>query len=207
MRRSASCDAAVERAALACGRRRRRPSAARSFGRGHRTAKRAPASVDTIVVAQRRSSAAAAGRQTKMRRRLGVSPGPVGLNGPAIVDAVDAAGCRRSRPRRCPPSTAAAASGFAPPVFSTNVTPMVCGPALTGTRACSRASKLSAERRVRQQRCSSPRGPPTVARNTRTPSTLNSTSCGRRQAAREAVVGAVELRAELRIRRRAGTSG
>jgi hypothetical protein len=45
---------------------------------------RARASDEMIRPAHRGSSAPDAGRQTKMRRRLGVSPEPVGFSGPAI---------------------------------------------------------------------------------------------------------------------------
>jgi hypothetical protein len=38
-----------------------------------------------ILVAQGSSSAAFAGRQTKMRRRLGVSPGPATVYGPVTA--------------------------------------------------------------------------------------------------------------------------
>jgi hypothetical protein len=54
------------------------------FVTGRRNARRE--SAVTIFVAQASSCARFAGRQEKMRWRLGVLPGPVGLNGPATVN-------------------------------------------------------------------------------------------------------------------------
>ena len=109
-----------------------------------------------------------------MCRRLGVSPGPVGLNGPAIIDAVDLRNAVGLDRVDVAPATARSTVGLRAPVFSTKVTPMACGPALTGTRAFSRVSKLSAEAGFASSVAQSSR-PPTVVANTRTPSTLNST--------------------------------
>ena len=70
-----------------------------------------------ILRAHGSSSAVVVGRQMKIRRRLGVSPGPVGLNGPVSVNVSKCGcpmvssvslelrmnGCRRVRIRRCAP--------------------------------------------------------------------------------------------------------
>ena len=108
-----------------------------------------------------------------MRRRLGVSPGPVGLNGPAII-ALSIFGMPSDSTASMSPCVGRSTVGFLAPVFSTKVTPMACGPALTGTRAFRRRSKLSAEAGFANSVAQSS-GPPTVVANTRTPSTLNST--------------------------------
>ena len=50
---------------------------------GPRKARRAM--VETMRLAHTASSPALVGRHAKMRRRLGVSPGPVGLNGPLML--------------------------------------------------------------------------------------------------------------------------
>ena len=65
----------------------RSPSASPPYRQGAPPARNARlASVVRIRVAQGPSAAASAGRHTKIRRRLGVSPGPVGFNGPVIED-------------------------------------------------------------------------------------------------------------------------
>ena len=93
---------------------------------GRRYARRA--SVRRISSAQLGSSAAALGWQTKIRLRLGVSPGPVAAYGPRTV-AIAIAGSvprPRMRPRVMPSSSASERS--------TNVMPTRCGPAASGAR-------------------------------------------------------------------------
>ena len=77
-----------------------------------------------------------------MRRRLGVSPGPVGVERAADGDASRRAARRPSRPGRSVEQNGCSSVGGSAPVFCRNVTPIARGPAFTGTRTCSRASMI-----------------------------------------------------------------
>ena len=85
-RANASADAAFERC-LRCGLPDRNPSSVSIEGSSSLTdcLKARVASVRRICFAHGNSSAGLAGEQTKMRRRLGVLPGPLALYGPVIV--------------------------------------------------------------------------------------------------------------------------
>ena len=76
-----------------------------------------------------------------MRRRLGVSPGPVALNGPLMVTASN-----RGTPSESTGSSVdrygCSSVGGSALVFWTKVTPIACGPAFIGTRTCIRASMI-----------------------------------------------------------------
>ena len=95
----------------------------------------------------RRRSRRTAGRQEKIRRRLGESPAPVTLNGPSIVTLSTSGiptgviGSIRSRRNGCSSSTVGAE------LFFRNATPSACGPAFTGMRSRKRVSSVVARRR------------------------------------------------------------
>jgi hypothetical protein len=87
-----------------------------------------------ISLLQRVSSARLAGRQLKISRRLGVSPAPAGLNGPAIM-IVPSWGCERVSPM---PATGRGNQcrwvSVSADDFLMKASPRSCGPALTGIR-------------------------------------------------------------------------
>ena len=86
---------------------------------GPRNARRAR--VETMRLAQARSSAVESGRQAKMRRRLAVSPGPVASKGPLMLTL-----STRGMPSTSTVSTGARSgfrsSGLRAPVLARNVT-------------------------------------------------------------------------------------
>ena len=134
----------------------------------------------------------------KISRRLGVSPGPVALNGPVIVNVwmcgrpvqskVSAelrrngcsrtVSCDRQDPRRTPPSPS-------------------CGPAFTGTRTRSRASIASpVSVGLSNSAARSVVAADRRQRSTRSPSTAISTSCGYSRPRTMFEVGAKQLHLE-----------
>ena len=111
---------------------------------------------------------------TKILRRLGVSPGPVGLNGPVSVN-VSRCGCPivssvsfELRMNGC------SRSGLTASLRSRNATVMTCGPALSGMRMCARASTSSPAFVMFLRLALKSSSPPTLDRCTRAPSTVNS---------------------------------
>ena len=110
-----------------------RPSMSSLVG-GRRKARRA--SVVTISVAQAVSSAAVAGVQVRMWRRLGVSDTPEGCIGPTMVrvcrcGSVVMPGCRPTLTSRIVCSTSRTESSTAPSALLTNAAATRCGPAVT----------------------------------------------------------------------------
>ena len=166
---------------------------------GRRYARRASVGRESSARSAASSALGRRGRQTKIRRRLGVSPGPVALNGPVIVRLVDVrqARCDRSRSsvaaqERLQAVRAALRAGAS----DRNDAPTTCGPALTA-RARSRAS--SARDHV-GRRCRATRAlsafPPIGARCTRSPSTRISSCRAAREAADDAEVRLEQLHLE-----------
>src|SRR5206468_591155 len=87
------------------------------------------AMLDRIWVAHGNSSLWFAGRQTKMRRRLGVSLTPAGLNGPATSTPP----ILTIRPTPPPGVNERRTLSDSAKVLATKVMPTLCGPALTLT--------------------------------------------------------------------------
>ena len=99
---------------------------------------------DDLPRAGRSSLGASPGWQTKMRRRLGVSPAPVALNGPVMTTVwmppagVNAASIRKSENWSSTPAAA---------LRSTSAAPIVCGPAVTLIRKLRGVRRRRASRR------------------------------------------------------------
>ena len=130
-----------------------------------------------IRLAHATSVVSVEGWHTKIRRRLGVSPGPVALYGPLIVTLATAGSGPRPRKRGRTVSSSRAS------VCSRNVTPRSRGPDFNGKRTSRFLLAPRPPRPVPRPACAPPWRPPAeaspiVSSCRRSPSAVTSIWCG-----------------------------
>ncbi len=130
-----------------------------------------------ICFAQGSSWARVAGWQLKIRRRLGVSPGPVALYGPVTVNVSKCGWPDVSRVSVELRMNGCSRVGLVASLRATNAAPMTCGPAVSFRRIRPRSSMASPAFVMFTRLALKSASPPMRKVCTRAPSTVYSTSC------------------------------